>query len=157
MDTTASPRVLVIGLDPYRVPGPWDPEPVAKAIEAGLTKFAEHGVGVETCLIGLDGSDDVEVVIGNALRAHPWKCVTVGGGLRHSDDQVGLLEQVINLIRRYAPDAAIAFNSTPDTILSLFLSRFGRADVGGFRGILGVPGAAQMRPERRSGHALPHG
>ncbi|MFF9126681.1 hypothetical protein ACF09J_25940 [Streptomyces sp. NPDC014889] len=115
MDTTASPRVLVIGLDPYRIPGPWDPEPVAEAIEAGLTKFAEHGVGVETCLLGLDGSDDVEEVVGNALRAHPWECVTVGGGLRHSDDQVELLEQVINLVRRYAPDAAIAFNSTAAT------------------------------------------
>jgi hypothetical protein len=67
LDTTAPPRVLVIGLDPYRVPGPWDPAPVAEAIEAGLAKFAEHGVGVETCLVGLDGSDDVETVVGNAL------------------------------------------------------------------------------------------
>ncbi|WP_328643179.1 hypothetical protein [Streptomyces canus] len=57
----------------------------------------------------------MEAVVGNTLRAHPWECVTVGGGLRDSDDQVGLLEQVINLIRRYAPDAAIAFNRTPDT------------------------------------------
>lgn len=115
MDTTASPRVLVIGLDPYRVPGPWDPEPVARAIESGLAKFAEHGVGVETCLIGPDGSDDVAAVVGSALGAHPWECVTVGGGLRHSDGQVELLELVINLIRRHAPAAAIAFNSAPDT------------------------------------------
>ncbi|MCL6673873.1 hypothetical protein M8J74_36380 [Streptomyces panaciradicis] len=115
MDTTVSPRVLVIGLDPYRLPGPWDPEPVAEAIKAGLAKFAEHDVSVETCLIGLDGSDDVEVVVGNALRAHPWECVTVGGGLRHSDDQVELLEQVVNLVRRHAPQAAIAFNTTPAT------------------------------------------
>lgn len=56
------------------MPGPWDPEPVATAIEAGL-----------------------------------------GGGLRHSDDQVELPEQIVNLIRRHAPDAAIAFNSAPDT------------------------------------------
>ncbi|WP_200886615.1 hypothetical protein [Phaeacidiphilus oryzae] len=88
MDTDAAPRVLVIGLDPYRVPGPWDPEPAAQAIEEGLNKFAEHGVGAETCLFGLDGSDDVEAVVGKALRAHRWECVTVGGGLRHSDDQV---------------------------------------------------------------------
>ncbi len=115
MDSTASPRVLVIGLDPYLVPGPWDPEPVAEAIEAGLTKFAEHGVGVETCLIGLDESDDVRAFVAEALRAHPWECVTVGGGLRDSDDQVELLEQVVNLIRRCAPDAAIAFNSNPAT------------------------------------------
>ena len=113
--TAASPRVLVIGLDPHRLPGPWDPEPVAEAIKMGLAKFAEHGVGVETCLVGLDGSDDVEAVVVNALQAHPWECVTVGGGLRHSDDQVELLEQVINLIRRHAPDAAIAFNSSPAT------------------------------------------
>jgi hypothetical protein len=115
MDTAASPRVLVIGLDPHRVPGPWDPEPVAAEIEVGLAKFAEHGVDVATCLFGLDGSDDVEAVVRTALRAHPWQCVTVGGGLRHSDDQVELLEQVINLIRRFAPDAAIAFNSSPAT------------------------------------------
>ena len=115
MDPAASPRVLVIGLDPYRVPGPWDPAPVAEAIEAGLTKFAEHGVGVETCLFGLDGSDDVETVVGTALRAQSWDCVTVGGGLRHSDELVELLERVVNLVRRYAPDAAIAFNSGPDT------------------------------------------
>jgi hypothetical protein len=111
-----APRVLVIGLDPRRVPGPWDPEPVVRAIEAGLAKFAEHGIGVETCLIGLDGSDDVKAVVGNALRAHAWDCVTIGGGLRHSDDQVELLEQVVNLVRRHAPDAAIAFNSAPDTM-----------------------------------------
>ncbi|MEV6483267.1 hypothetical protein [Streptomyces sp. NPDC051576] len=115
MGISATPRVLVIGLDPRRVPGPWDPEPVVAAIEAGLAKFAEHGVGVESCLFGLDGSDDVDEVVGNALRAHPWECVTVGGGLRHSDDQVELLERVINLVRRHAPDAAIAFNSSPAT------------------------------------------
>ena len=112
---TASPQVLVIGLDPYRVPGPWDPAPVAQAIAQGLSTFADHGVGVEVCLVGIDGSDDVGAVVGRALRAHRWECVVVGGGLRHSDDNVELLEQVVNLIRRHAPDAAIAFNSTPAT------------------------------------------
>ena len=115
MDTPASPRVLVIGLDPRRVPGPWDPEPMVERIEAGLAKFADHGVSAQTCLIGLDGSDDVPAVVSEALRSHPWECVTVGGGLRHSDDQVELLEQVINLIRRHAPAAAIAFNDAPET------------------------------------------
>ncbi|MGH8791295.1 MAG: hypothetical protein ACRDXX_01435 [Stackebrandtia sp.] len=114
MDTTApTPRVLVIGLDPYRVPGPWDPKPVADAIEAGLTRFAEHGVGVQTCLFGLDGSDDVTAVVEAALRARPWECVVVGGGVRTSEDQLELFEQVLNLVRRHAPDAAIAFNGTP--------------------------------------------
>lgn len=110
MDTAPVPRVLVIGLDPYRVPGPWDPKPVADAIQVGIARFAAHGVGVATCLFGLDGSDDVEAVVSDALRARPWECVTVGGGVRN---QLELFERVINLVRRHAPDAAIAFNSTP--------------------------------------------
>ncbi|MFF3490314.1 hypothetical protein ACFYWS_03100 [Streptomyces sp. NPDC002795] len=60
---------------------------------------------METCLIGLDGSDNVEAVVGSALRAHPWECVTLGGGLRHSDGQAEPREQIANLVRRYAPAA----------------------------------------------------
>ena len=105
-----SPRVLVIGFDPYRVPGPWDPQPVADGIEAGRTRFVEHGLGAEFCLFGLDGSDDVETVVTAALCAQSWECVVIGGGVRHQAD---LLEQVINLVRRHAPNAAIAFNDTP--------------------------------------------
>jgi hypothetical protein len=113
VNTTAlTPRVLVIGLDPYRVPGPWDPKPKADAIEVGVARFAEHGVGVEACLFGLDGSDDVEAVVAAALRARPWECVVVGGGVRNG---LELFEQVINLVRRYAPDAAIAFSSAPES------------------------------------------
>jgi hypothetical protein len=84
-------------------------------IQAGLAKFAEHGIAVQACLFGLDGTDDVAAVVTDALRAHPWECVTIGGGLRHSDDQVELLEVVINLVRQHAPTAAIAFNSDADT------------------------------------------
>jgi hypothetical protein len=78
----------------------------------GIARFAEHGVGVEACLFGLDGSNDVEAVVAAALRARPWECVVIGGGVRN-EDQLELFEQVLNLVRRYAPDAAIAFNSTP--------------------------------------------
>lgn len=106
------PRVLVIGLDPRRVPGPWDPEPVVAAIEAGLADFAAHDVEVSTCLIPLDGSADPATLVEDALGEGRWEVVTVGGGLRHSDDQVELLELVVNTVRRRAPDAAIAFNAT---------------------------------------------
>ena len=111
MDTPSlTPRVLVIGFDPYRVPGPWDPKPVADGIEVGRTRFIEHGVGADFCLFGLDGSDDVEVVVTAALSAQPWECVVVGGGVRH---QLELFERVVNLVRQHAPGAAIAFNATP--------------------------------------------
>lgn len=111
MDPTL--RVLVLGLDPRRVPGPWDPEPVASLIEVGRARFAEHGVGAHFCLFGLDGSDDVEAVVTAALRSNTWECVVIGGGVRHD---VGLLEDVVNLVHRHAPGAAIAFNESPAEI-----------------------------------------
>jgi hypothetical protein len=130
MDMIApTPQVLVIGLDPYRVPGPWDPKPVADAIKVGMARFAEHGVGVETCLFGLDGSDDVLAVVTAALRARPWKCVVIGGGVR-DESQLDLFEQVLNLVRRHAPDAAIAFNRTPSDTFDAarrWIERPGRA------------------------------
>lgn len=102
--------MLVIGLDPYRVPGPWDPKPVADGIEVGRRRFAEHGIDAVFCLVGLDGGDDVEAVITDALLSQAWECVVVGGGVRHD---LELFERVINLVHRHAPDAAIAFNETP--------------------------------------------
>jgi hypothetical protein len=112
MDVNA--RVLVIGLDPYRVPGPWDPEPVATGIQVGMADFAAHGVGAQTCLVGLDGSDDIEAVVSAALAAQAWECVVIGGGIRRNEEQLELFERIVNLTRQHAPDAAIAFNSRPD-------------------------------------------
>jgi hypothetical protein len=107
------PRVLVIGFDPYRVPGPWDPTAAADAVAAGMARFAEAGIGAETCLFGLDGSDDIEAVVTDALGSRPWEVVVVGGGIRKPEELLDLFERVVNLVRRHAPDAAIAFNSSP--------------------------------------------
>jgi hypothetical protein len=71
--TPPEPRVLVIGLNPYKVPGPWDPRPVQKAIEAGMAQFARHGIGARRCLFGLDGSDDPEEMVTAALRADTYE------------------------------------------------------------------------------------
>ena len=83
-------------------------------IEAGLAELAAHDVDVESCLLGLDDIDDVAVVVESALRGARWDCVVVGGGLRHDPDLLLLFEQVVNLARRHAPGAAIAFNARPD-------------------------------------------
>jgi hypothetical protein len=37
--------------------GPWNPKPVADAIEIGMTALADRGFDAEACLVGLDGSD----------------------------------------------------------------------------------------------------
>ena len=106
-------QVLVIGLDPYRVPGPWNPKPVADAIEIGMRALADRGFHADACLVGLDGSDDVEARVTVALQTGPWDCVVVGGGIREAEEQLELFESIINLICRHAPQAAIAFNHTP--------------------------------------------
>ena len=126
MDATPEPpRVLVIGLDPYRVPGPWDPEPVAEAIQRATARFAEQGVSVENCLIGLDGSDDIEAVVTTALTARSWDCVLVGGGIRRNEDRLKLFELIVNLVHRHAPGAAIAFNRALDDVVEAVERRLG--------------------------------
>jgi hypothetical protein len=112
-NTVSHLHVLVIVLDPYRVPGPWDLKPVADAIEISMRALADRGFHAEACLVGLDGSDDVEARVTVALQARSWDCVVVGGGIREPEEQLELFESIINLIRRHAPQAVIAFNCTP--------------------------------------------
>jgi hypothetical protein len=64
-------------------------------------------------LFGLDGSDDIEAAVTEALGSRPWRVVVVGGGVRQPEHQLDLFERIVNLVHRHAPDAAIAFNSTP--------------------------------------------
>lgn len=122
MTERTAPRVLVIGLDPYRVPGPWDPAPVAAAIEESVKRFAAAGIEVQNCLLGLDGSD-VQAVVSAALAAGSWDCVLIGGGIRKSEELLEMFELIVNLVRQHAPAAAIAFNRTPDDIVDAVLRR----------------------------------
>ncbi|MEV0155552.1 hypothetical protein AB0H57_17660 [Micromonospora sp. NPDC050686] len=107
----AAGRVLVIGLDPVRIPG-WDPEPVVAAIARGHARFGAYGIEADQCLVAPDEHPEQAIV--EALTRHDYACVVVGGGIRKHEPLLGLFEQVINLIRRHAPGAAIAFNSTPE-------------------------------------------
>jgi hypothetical protein len=103
--------VLVIGLDPVRIPG-WDPEPVVAAIKRGQARFGDHGIEADTCLVDPDDNPEADIV--EALTRHDYACVVVGGGIRKHEPLLELFERVVNLVRQHAPGAAIAFNSTPD-------------------------------------------
>src|SRR3982750_8881 len=104
-------RVLVIGLDPVRIPG-WDPEPVVAAIARGQARFGELGIDADQCLVAPD--DDAEGAIVGALKRQEYACVGGGGGICKHEPLLELFEKVVNLVRQHAPGAAIAFNSTPD-------------------------------------------
>lgn len=103
--------VLVIGLDPVRVPG-WDPEPVVAAIARGQARFGEYGIEADLCLVAPD--ENAEEVVTAALTRRDYACAVVGGGIRKHEPLLELFEKVVNLIRQHAPRAAIAFNSSPD-------------------------------------------
>ncbi|NND01469.1 MAG: hypothetical protein HKN91_01655 [Acidimicrobiia bacterium] len=45
-------QVLAIGLDPCRMPGPWDPEPVSKAIDVGMAGLADQGINACSAVAG---------------------------------------------------------------------------------------------------------
>jgi hypothetical protein len=107
-------RVLVIGLDPARLDG-WDPAPVQAALARGQARFDELGIEADLCLVAPD--DDPEGAMTAALIRNDYACVVVGGGIRKHEPLLGLFENAVNLVRRHAPHAAIAFNNTPDAAL----------------------------------------
>jgi hypothetical protein len=107
----AAARVLVIGLDPAKLQG-WDPEPVQAAIARGRARFDDHGIGADWCLVALD--EDPEDTIAAALTREDYACVVIGGGIRTHEPLLELFEQVVNMVRRHAPAAAIAFNRSPE-------------------------------------------
>ena len=110
----APTRVLVLGLDPRTVPG-YDPEPVVAAIERGQRRFDELGIPCRLELLPYDeGAAAQEARIVELLRREPYECVVVGGGIRTDEERPETFELVVNLVRRHAPQAAIAFNSRPD-------------------------------------------
>ncbi|GAA4055147.1 hypothetical protein GCM10022233_28450 [Streptomyces shaanxiensis] len=60
-------------------------------------------------LLVLDESAESTLVA--SLTEHPWDVVVVGGGIRRTEQSLPLFEQNVNLIRRHAPQAAVAFNT----------------------------------------------
>ena len=93
----------------------FDPAPVEFAIAIGHKRFVEARIEVDTCLVEINAA--ARAIMATAVQAKPYGVVVVGGGIRKPDDLVELFEDVIDLIRRHAPQAAIAFNTNPVTSL----------------------------------------
>jgi uncharacterized protein YciU (UPF0263 family) len=107
----AGRRVLVIGLDPTKLPQ-WDPAPVLAELDRGRQRFDELGIIADYCLVDLndDPGGDVEV----ALTGNDYGCVVIGGAVRRHEPAEDLFEKIVNMVRMQQPTAAIAFNTRPD-------------------------------------------
>ncbi|MCT9094055.1 hypothetical protein N4G70_35150 [Streptomyces sp. ASQP_92] len=100
---------LVVGYDPHAIPGV-DGDALRAALDAELARFGEHGIDAAMTLVAFDESAESTLI--TSLARHPWDVVVVGGGIRKAEPLLPLFEQVVNLIRRHAPQAAIAFNTS---------------------------------------------
>ncbi|UKY50371.1 hypothetical protein [Streptomyces inhibens] len=101
--------VLVVGYDPQAIPG-IDREALGAALDAELARFGEHGIDAAMTLVVFDESAESTLVA--SLTERPWDVVVVGGGIRKTEQLLPLFEQIVNLIHRHAPQAAIAFNTS---------------------------------------------
>ncbi|MFE7287585.1 hypothetical protein ACFU90_24580 [Streptomyces noursei] len=99
---------LVVGYDPQAIPGV-DGDALRAALDAELARFGEHGIDAAMTLIVFDASAEPTLV--ESLTKQPWDAVVVGGGIRKTEQLLPLFEQIVNLIHRHAPQAAIAFNT----------------------------------------------
>ncbi|WP_394816016.1 hypothetical protein [Streptomyces gibsoniae] len=98
----------MLGIDPRAVPG-MDGDALRAALDQELARFGEHAIDASMTLIELD--EPAEPVIIAAL-SDDWDVVIIGGGIRRPEPLLPLFEQVVNLVRRHAPKAAIAFNTS---------------------------------------------
>lgn len=87
-----------------------DGDAVRAALDRELERFGEHAIDASMALIALDESAEPTVVA--ALSERDWDVVVIGGGIRKPEPLLPLFEQVVNLVRRHAPGAAIAFNTS---------------------------------------------
>ncbi|MYV97698.1 hypothetical protein [Streptomyces sp. SID3343] len=101
--------VLVLGIDPHAVPG-LDGPAISAALDGEMARFRAQGIEVSTTMVALDDSAEPEIIA--ALTERAWDVVVVGGGIRKPAPLLTFFEQVVNLIRQHAPQAAIAFNTS---------------------------------------------
>jgi hypothetical protein len=111
-------RVLFIGQQPETVdfsdpalPPGFDAAKIHAGIAIGMQQMADRGWQADLCLVPPDASSADMVT--QRLVASTYDCVVIGGGIRIPPKSLLLLERLVNAVHRAAPDAAIAFNTTP--------------------------------------------
>ena len=111
-------RVLLIGQipetvdfsDPALPPG-FNAEKIHAGIALVMGRFAARGCAADNCLVPPDAS--AAAVVERQLAGATYDCVVIGAGLRLPPKSLHLFETVINAVHRFAPNAAIAFNTSP--------------------------------------------
>lgn len=111
-------RVLLVGYDPEAVdfsdptlPPGMTVEKIHAGIAVAMKQFAERGWEGDVGYIRPD--ETAGPAVERLLAAKNYDCVVIGAGVRLPTRGLALFEVVINAVHKFAPGAAIAFNTTP--------------------------------------------
>ena len=112
-------RILFVGQAPETVdytdpaiPPGLNAEKINAGIAIAASKIAERGWQGDLCMIAPD--DSAGPALEKQLARAAYDCVVIGAGLRLPPKSLLLFERVVNVVRRSAPNAAIAFNTRPE-------------------------------------------
>lgn len=113
-----SKKVLFIGQQPETVdftdpglPPGFDAEKIHAGIAAGMQSMQDRGWDADLVLVNPDASAATDVA--QQLAKVAYDVVVIGGGLRIPAPSLLLFEQLVNAVHKGAPQAAIAFNTSP--------------------------------------------
>lgn len=116
--STTVKKVLFIGQEPDTVdftdpalPPGFNAEKIHAGIATGMQAMHDRGWAADLCLVKPDASATTDVA--RRLAAVQYDAVVIGGGLRIPPPGLLLFEQLVNAVHKGAPQAAIAFNTTP--------------------------------------------
>lgn len=111
-------RVLMIGQIPETVdysdpalPPEFDAAKVHAGIAVAVASMTGRGWQCDVC--GIPPDDTAVTIIERQLAANHYDCVAIGAGVRLPPKGLLLFERVVNAVHRAAPNAAIAFNTSP--------------------------------------------
>jgi hypothetical protein len=112
-------RVLFVGQQPETVdfsdpaiPPGFNAEKIHAGITIAMAKMAERGWQADACMIPPDETGGL--MLEKQLATTIYDCVVIGAGIRLPPKSLLLLENVINAVRKAAPNALIAFNTRPE-------------------------------------------
>jgi hypothetical protein len=111
-------RVLLVGQvpetadfsDPALPPG-LDAQKIHTGIADSMRQMTQRGWQADVCLVRPDETAGIELE--RQLASATYDCVVIGAGVRNPPKSLLLFEVLINVVRKSAPSASIAFNTRP--------------------------------------------
>lgn len=122
-------KVLFVGQEPETVdfsdpalPPGLDASKIHAGIAVGMQQMAKRGWEADLCLVRPD--ETAAIAVERQLAKASYDCVVIGGGIRIPPKSLLLFETLINAVHRSAPNACIAFNTSPQDTADAAARRF---------------------------------